>query len=47
MGFIGVIVAGDQLFQTLGQPVPEFYDRIKANKWGWGMGAWFLGNTLS
>lgn len=47
MGFIGIVVAGDQLFQTLGQPVPEFYERIKANKWGWGMGAWFLGNTLS
>jgi hypothetical protein len=27
--------------------VPEFYRNIQANKWGWGMGAWFIGNTMA
>jgi selT/selW/selH-like putative selenoprotein len=47
MGFIGIVVAGDTLFQTIGQPVPEFYEKIRANKWAFGMGAWFLGNTFN
>jgi hypothetical protein len=46
MGFIGFIVLGENLFGVLQQRVPEFYTRISQNKWGWGIGAWFIGNRL-
>ncbi len=44
MGFLGFIIAGENLFQVLGRPLPAFYTQIQGNKWGYGMGAWFVGN---
>ena len=47
MGFLGLIIAGENIFQVLGQPLPAFLSQIQGNKWGFGMGAWFIGNQLS
>jgi hypothetical protein len=47
MGFLGFVIAGENMFQVLGRPLPEFYTQVAVNKWSYGMGAWFLGNQLS
>lgn len=47
MGFLGLIIAGENIFQVLGQPLPAFLSQIQGNKWGFGMGAWFIGSQLS
>ena len=47
MGFIAFIVAGQQIFQAIQQPLPAFYHRVAENKWQWGMGVWFIGNQVS
>jgi hypothetical protein len=47
MGFLGFVIAGENMFQVLGRPLPEFCTQVVVNKLSYGMGAWFLGNSLS
>lgn len=46
MGFIGLTIFGDYLFNALNRPVPNFYRKIQENKWSYGFGAFYIGNML-
>ncbi|KAL3826119.1 hypothetical protein ACJIZ3_022148 [Penstemon smallii] len=46
-GVIGVIVAGDQIFPRLGLAAPpQWYNSLRANKFGSMASTWLLGNFL-
>ena len=46
LGFIGFIIAGENVLMAINQPVPAFYYTVAESKWKWGIGAWFLGNQI-
>mmetsp|Transcript_28706 Transcript_28706/g.63222 ORF Transcript_28706/g.63222 Transcript_28706/m.63222 type:complete len:147 (+) Transcript_28706:247-687(+) len=48
LSFIAFIFAAPNIFQSLGMPLPTWYTgSIATNKFGYAMGAWFLGNFLN
>lgn len=38
---------GEQIFTALGRPVPQFYEKLKENKWMYAIGAFFIGSQIS
>lgn len=43
-GFMIFVMMGEPIFTALGRPVPQFYEKIKQNKWMYGIGTFFIGN---
>lgn len=37
---------GEQIITALGRPIPPWYEKIKQNKWMYGIGTWFVGNNI-
>mmetsp|Transcript_23999 Transcript_23999/g.42758 ORF Transcript_23999/g.42758 Transcript_23999/m.42758 type:complete len:111 (-) Transcript_23999:370-702(-) len=48
MGLLAVTFAGDKIFPILGMDAPAVYEQsVAQNKFGYGMGIWFLGNAIN
>ena len=47
MALIALAVAGDKICEMLDMKTPDFYERVKQNKFGYVMAVWFVGNAIT